>query len=98
VFGKDPAGTRYGFDDEVGFTSTLTSFYAEHGIAQIQHVFFSGHRKGDVAFFHPASRSLMVQDLLMSQPGADEQHEAVSLMLSSYLGSFMDGRAVRKLV
>jgi glyoxylase-like metal-dependent hydrolase (beta-lactamase superfamily II) len=40
-------------------------------------VYFSGHRKGDVAFFHPASRSLLVQDLLFNQPPKGEFNESV---------------------
>jgi hypothetical protein len=40
-------------------------------------VYFSGHRKGDVAFFHAASRSLLVQDLLFNQPAKDEHNESV---------------------
>jgi hypothetical protein len=45
-------------------------------------VYFSGHRKGDVAFFHAASRSLLVQDLLFNQPAKDEHNESVRPLYS----------------
>lgn len=51
-------------------------------LLQIEHVYFSGHRKGDVAFFHSASRSLLVQDLLFNQPAKDEHNESVNIVIN----------------
>ncbi|EIN08915.1 hypothetical protein PUNSTDRAFT_67968 [Punctularia strigosozonata HHB-11173 SS5] len=54
AWGKDPAGTQYGFESDV------------------QHCYFSGFRNKDVAFFHPASKSLIEADLLFNLPPTEQ--------------------------
>ncbi|KAJ7636969.1 hypothetical protein FB45DRAFT_907913 [Roridomyces roridus] len=54
VWGKDPAETKYGFEDD------------------IQACYFSGFKNKDVAFFHPASETMIQADLLFNLPCTEQ--------------------------
>jgi hypothetical protein len=42
----------------------------------VQHCYFSGFANRDVAFFHPASKSLIQADLLMNMPAREQYANA----------------------
>jgi len=57
------------FDGAYGRDSPETKFGFED---DIKAEFFAGHMKGDVAFFHPASKSLIEADLLVNLPPTEQ--------------------------
>ena len=97
AWGADPAGTKYGFEDDVRLLlhpsqvlflidpradPALVSLLADPSacasrsgeVARLIETFsyFSGHQNKDVAFFHPASKSLIEADLLFNLPPTEQ--------------------------
>ncbi|KAE9396446.1 hypothetical protein BT96DRAFT_884733 [Gymnopus androsaceus JB14] len=70
VWGSDPAGTKYGFEDDV------------------QHCYFSGFKNKDVAFFHPASKTMIQADLLFNLPPTEQYSKSSSSGRVPLIGSF----------
>ncbi|KAJ7598648.1 hypothetical protein C8J56DRAFT_814806 [Mycena floridula] len=60
AYGSDPAGTLYGFEDE------------------IKSCYFSGFMNKDVAWYHVASKSLIVADLVFNLPGTEQYSKSTA--------------------
>ncbi|KAJ7575288.1 hypothetical protein C8J56DRAFT_730091, partial [Mycena floridula] len=61
AYGSDPAGTLYGFEDEVRVIP-----------------YFSGFINKDVAWYHVASKSLIVADLVFNLPGTEQYSKSTA--------------------
>lgn len=61
------------FDGAWGSDPVGTKYGFEN---DIQHCYFSGHQNKDVAFFHPASKSLIEADLLFNLPPTEQYSKA----------------------
>jgi hypothetical protein len=72
AWGKDEPGTQYGFEPEVGMCFSLLSILLTVVVVQIQHVYFSGFKNKDVAFFHADSKTLITADLIFNLPGKEQ--------------------------
>ncbi|KIK70265.1 hypothetical protein GYMLUDRAFT_34761 [Collybiopsis luxurians FD-317 M1] len=70
VWGSDPEGTKYGFEEDV------------------QHCYFSGFKNKDVAFFHPASKSMIQADLLFNLPPTEQYSKSKSSGRLPLIGNF----------
>ncbi|KAJ3479916.1 hypothetical protein NLI96_g8731 [Meripilus lineatus] len=73
------------FDGAWGADPPNTKYGFEN---DIQHCYFSGFKNKDVAFFHPASKSLIEADLLFNLPPTEQyskSDESMSLPLASRL-------------
>ncbi|KAF5390044.1 hypothetical protein D9757_003895 [Collybiopsis confluens] len=69
VWGSDPEGTKYGFEEDV------------------QHCYFSGFKNRDVAFFHPASKSMIQADLLFNLPPIEQYSKSKSSGRVPFVGN-----------
>ena len=74
LYGVDPQGTKYGFEDEVCLSMQFVSRRANELIdsacstEQISARFFSTFPNRDVAFFHKDSKTMINADLLFNLP------------------------------
>ena len=74
AYGKDPAGTKYGFEDEVNAWYVAKHLPRDDPFVDLRSKsYFSGFINKDVAFNHIESKSLIVADLLFNLP-ANEQY------------------------
>ncbi|KAK7683457.1 hypothetical protein QCA50_013290 [Cerrena zonata] len=55
----------------------------------IQHCYFSGFRNKDVAFFHPASKTLIEADLLLNLPPTEQYSKSGTSGQIPFLGQFV---------
>ncbi|KAJ3558088.1 hypothetical protein NM688_g1125 [Phlebia brevispora] len=69
AWGADPVGTKYGFEDDIQHCESLVFLILVGS-------YFSGHQNKDVAFFHPASKSLIEADLLFNLPPTEQYSKA----------------------
>ncbi|KAK0217159.1 hypothetical protein IW262DRAFT_1449561 [Armillaria fumosa] len=69
AYGVDPPETEYGFESEVCVSTVLASeLYS----------YFPGFQNQDVAFYHAASKSLIVADLIFNLPGTEQYSKSKS--------------------
>ncbi|EMD34752.1 hypothetical protein CERSUDRAFT_116952 [Gelatoporia subvermispora B] len=66
---KKQADTGLNFDGAWGSDPAGTQYGFE---SDIKHCYFSGFKNKDVAFFHPASRTLIEADLLFNLPATEQ--------------------------
>ncbi len=88
VWGADPPNSKYGFEDDVSACAAysggthLTNMCADQTL--VRHTrshypssltlssYFSGFKNKDVAFFHPASKTMIEADLLFNLPATEQ--------------------------
>lgn len=57
---------------------------------EIQHLYFSGFKNKDVAFFHPSSKTLIQADLLLNLPATEQYSKTGSSGSIPFLGQFVN--------
>lgn len=61
AYGADPEGTKYGFEDEVRFTPSISSILSKYLTPlQIDSCYFSGFGNKDVAWLHKPSKTVRI--------------------------------------
>ncbi|KAK7059672.1 hypothetical protein R3P38DRAFT_2837172 [Favolaschia claudopus] len=82
AYGSDAPDTKYGFEDEV------RRINASH--------YFSAFRNKDVAFFHVASKTLIVADLLFNLPANEQYSKSKSSAKVPILGKLDPSTSLHK--
>ncbi|KAJ7885165.1 hypothetical protein B0H14DRAFT_3739403, partial [Mycena olivaceomarginata] len=79
VWGRDSPDTKYGFEEDVRHS------FCAHALCLL---LFSGFKNKDVAFFHPASKTMIEADLLFNLPCTEQYSKTGSSGSIPLLGAF----------
>ncbi|KAF8206810.1 hypothetical protein K438DRAFT_1577501 [Mycena galopus ATCC 62051] len=86
AYGKDAPNTQYGFEDEI-YAWCVSRYAFLNFLTVYPFNYFSGFRNKDVAWFHAASETLIVADLMFNLPGNEQYSRSKSSPKLPILGS-----------